>query len=343
MIGQTIDRYRVVEKLGQGGMGVVYKARDTLLGRFVALKALPPDSRRRSGASAPIRRRGEGRLRPPAPRHRRPSTTSCSVDGQDFIVMELVAGETLEQRMGQRALPLSRGLRYAEQIADALARAHAAGIVHRDLKPSNVMVTEDDTAKILDFGLAKLAETPFPDDDTPTLSAGHHGQHLSREGAIAGTLAYMSPEQAAGKPVDARTDVFSFGVLLYEMLTGRHPFLRGSSLETLSAIREGEPEAPTQGGARPAPRGRAGDPALPVQGALPPLAEHVGPESGAPGPAGGLGVGTGERARGPPRRPGDPACGRGWRQAPSFSPWPQRPSCSLGAARRPPGRSSCRA
>ena len=160
--------------------------------------------------------------------------------------MELVTGETLEQRMGQRALPLSRGLRYAEQVADALARAHAAGIVHRDLKPSNVMVTEDDAAKILDFGLAKLAETPFPDDDTPTLSAGHHGKHLSREGAIAGTLAYMSPEQAAGKPVDARTDVFSFGVLLYQMLTGRHPFLRGSQLETLSAIREGEPEAPTK-------------------------------------------------------------------------------------------------
>ena len=167
-------------------------------------------------------------------------------DGQDFIVMELVTGETLEQRMGQRALPLSRGLRYAEQVADALARAHAAGIVHRDLKPSNVMVTEDDAAKILDFGLAKLAEAPFPDDDTPTLSAGHHGKHLSREGAIAGTLAYMSPEQAAGKPVDARTDVFSFGVLLYQMLTGRHPFLRGSQLETLSAIREGEPEAPTK-------------------------------------------------------------------------------------------------
>ena len=158
--------------------------------------------------------------------------------------MELVTGETLEQRMGQRALPLGRGLRYAEQVADALARAHAAGIVHRDLKPSNVMVTEDDAAKILDFGLAKLAEAPYP-EDAPTVSRGH-AEPLTREGTIAGTLAYMSPEQAGGKPVDARTDVFSFGVLLYQMLTGRHPFLRGSRLETLSAIREADPEPPTK-------------------------------------------------------------------------------------------------
>ena len=168
-----------------------------------------------------------------------------SADGQDLIVMEYVAGETLDRRMGQRALPLSQGLRYAEQVADALGRAHAAGIVHRDIKPSNVMVTEDDTVKILDFGLAKLAETPFPGDDEPTVSRRDEGQ-LTREGAIAGTLAYMSPEQSAGRPVDARTDVFSFGVLLYEMLTGRHPFRRGTQLETLSAIREAAPEPPTR-------------------------------------------------------------------------------------------------
>jgi tetratricopeptide (TPR) repeat protein/predicted Ser/Thr protein kinase/TolB-like protein len=241
---ETIGRYRVVEKLGQGGMGVVYKARDTLLGRHVALKALPPEA-----TSDPERRTRFLEEAKAASALQHPGIVSVydvvQADGQDFIVMEYVSGETLEQRMGQRALPLSRGLHYAEQVADALARAHAAGIVHRDLKPSNVMVTEDDAAKILDFGLAKLTEAPFPDDDTPTVSR-LHGERLSREGVVAGTLAYMSPEQAAGRPVDARTDVFSFGVLLYEMLTGRHPFRRGSSLETLSAIREADPEPPGQ-------------------------------------------------------------------------------------------------
>jgi predicted Ser/Thr protein kinase len=244
MVGETLDRYLVVEKLGQGGMGVVYKARDTLLGRFVALKVLPPDA-----VADPARRRRLIEEAKAASALQHPGIVAVhdvlSAAGRDVIVMEHVAGETLEQRMGQRALPLSRGLRYAEQIADALACAHSAGIVHRDLKPSNVMVTEDDTAKVLDFGLAKLAETPFADDDAPTLSRGQAGR-LTREGAIAGTLAYMSPEQAAGKQVDARTDVFSFGVLLYEMLTGHHPFRRGSQLETLSAIREADPEPPTR-------------------------------------------------------------------------------------------------
>jgi Tol biopolymer transport system component/predicted Ser/Thr protein kinase len=244
VIGGTIDRYRVVEKLGQGGMGVVYRARDTLLGRFVALKALPPET-----ASDPAHRDRFLEEAKAASALQHPGIVSVydvvRAEGQDFIVMEYVSGETLEQRMGQRALPLSRGLRYAEQVADALARAHVAGIVHRDLKPSNVMVTEDDTVKILDFGLAKLAEAPFPGDEAPTVSRGHR-ESPTREGAIAGTLAYMSPEQASGRPVDARTDVFSFGVLLYEMLTGRHPFRRGSSLETLSAIREADPERPSQ-------------------------------------------------------------------------------------------------
>jgi serine/threonine protein kinase len=239
VIGDTIDRYRVVEKLGQGGMGVVYKARDTLLGRFVALKALPPEA-----VADPQRKQRFLDEAKAASALQHPGIVSVydvvEAAGQVFIVMEHVAGETLEQRMGQRALPLSRGLRYGEQIADALARAHAAGIVHRDLKPSNVMVTEDDTAKVFDFGLAKLAEVPFAGDEAQTLSRGQ-GENLTREGAVVGTLAYMSPEQAAGKPVDARTDVFSFGVLLYEMLTGRHPFRRGSQLETLSAIREADP------------------------------------------------------------------------------------------------------
>jgi Tol biopolymer transport system component/predicted Ser/Thr protein kinase len=244
VIGETIDRYRVVEKLGQGGMGVVYKARDTLLGRFVALKALPPDA-----VADPQRKQRFLDEAKAASALQHPGIVSVydvvEAAGQVFIVMEYVSGETLEQRMGQRALPLSRGLRYGEQIADALARAHSAGIVHRDLKPSNVMVTEDDTAKVLDFGLAKLAEAPFAGDEAPTVSRGRV-EKRTREGAVAGTLAYMSPEQAAGKNVDARTDVFSFGVLLYEMLTGRHPFRRGSQLEMLSAIREADPEPPTR-------------------------------------------------------------------------------------------------
>ena len=167
MIGETIGRYRVVEKLGQGGMGVVYKARDTLLGRFVALKALPPES-----VADPQRRQRFLDEAKAASALQHPGIVSVydvvEAGDQVFIVMEHVSGETLEQRMGQRALPLSRGLRYAEQIADALARAHAAGIVHRDLKPSNVMVTEDDAAKVLDFGLAKLAEAPYP-EDAPTV------------------------------------------------------------------------------------------------------------------------------------------------------------------------------
>jgi Tol biopolymer transport system component/predicted Ser/Thr protein kinase len=244
VIGKTIDRYRVVEKLGEGGMGVVYRARDTLLGRFVALKALPPKS-----ASDTERRDRFLAEAKAASALQHPGIVSVfdvvHAEGQDFIVMEYLPGETLEQRMGQRALSLSRGLRYGEQVADALACAHAAGIVHRDLKPSNVMVTEDDTVKILDFGLAKLAEAPFPDDEAPTVSLKHR-ESPTRDGALVGTLAYMSPEQAAGRPVDARSDVFSFGVLLYEMLTGRHPFRRGSQIETLSAIREAEPERPTR-------------------------------------------------------------------------------------------------
>jgi predicted Ser/Thr protein kinase len=245
MIGETVDRYRVVEKLGQGGMGVVYKARDTLLGRFVALKVLPPDC-----ASDPARRLRFVAEAKAASALQHPGIVAVhdvlSVDGRDVIVMEHVAGETLEQKMGQRALPLGRALRYAEQVADALACAHAAGIVHRDLKPSNVMVTAEDTAKVLDFGLAKLSEAPFPEDDAPTLSAGHLDAPATRAGAVVGTLAYMSPEQAQGRLVDARSDIFSLGVLLYQMLTGRHPFWRGSSLETLSAIREAEPEPPTR-------------------------------------------------------------------------------------------------
>jgi Tol biopolymer transport system component len=240
MIGRVIDRYEVVSPLGQGGMGVVYKARDTLLDRFVALKLLPPDK-----TSDPERRQRFLREAKAASALNHPGIVSVhdvrTVEGQDVIVMELVEGETLEALLARRRLPLGEALGLAAKIADAVGRAHAAGIVHRDLKPSNVMVTLDGV-KVLDFGLAKLTETPFPDDDAPTLEQGRPG--LTGERVIVGTVAYMSPEQAAGRAVDTRSDVFAFGVVLYEMLTGRHPFRRKTTLETLAGIREEEPEAP---------------------------------------------------------------------------------------------------
>jgi predicted Ser/Thr protein kinase len=241
MIGRTIDRYDVVERLGEGGMGVVYKARDTTLDRFVALKVLPPDK-----SADPERRQrflGEAKA---ASALNHPGIIGVydikTVDEQDVIVMEMVEGETLEQRLAHRRLPLGEALDLAVRVADALARAHAAGIVHRDLKPSNVMVTPDGGVKILDFGLAKLVEVPFTGDEAPTLS---RHESLTAERVVVGTIAFMSPEQAAGQPVDARSDIFAFGVVLYEMLTGRHPFRRASMGATLAAIREEEPEPPT--------------------------------------------------------------------------------------------------
>jgi serine/threonine protein kinase len=241
MIGQTIDRYRVVEKLGQGGMGVVYKARDTVLERFVALKVLPPDK-----SSDPERRRRFLQEAKSASALNHPGIVSVhdvlTVDGQDVLVMEMVEGETLEQLLAQKRLPLSETLTLGIGIADALARAHSAGIVHRDLKPSNVMVTPDGV-KVLDFGLAKLSETPFIDPEAPTIAPDESS--LTHQRAILGTVGWMSPEQAAGDTVDTRSDIFAFGVLMYEMLTGHHPFRRRTTLETLAAIREEEPEAPT--------------------------------------------------------------------------------------------------
>jgi len=241
MIGQTIDRYRVVEKLGQGGMGVVYKARDTVLERFVALKVLPPDK-----SSDPERRRRFLQEAKSASALNHPGIVSVhdvlTIDNQDILVMELVEGETLEALLARRHLPLSEVLGLGIGVADALARAHAAGIVHRDLKPSNVMVTPDGV-KVLDFGLAKLIETPFVDGEAPTVAPDESS--LTHQRAILGTVGWMSPEQASGDTVDARSDIFAFGVLMYEMLTGKHPFRRRTTLETLAAIREEEPEAPT--------------------------------------------------------------------------------------------------
>ncbi len=242
MIGQTIDRYKIVEQLGQGGMGVVYKARDTVLDRLVALKVLPPDK-----STDPDRRRRFLQEAKSASALNHPGIVSVfdvlTVEGQDVLIMELVEGETLDDVLARRRLPLGEALGIAVRIADALARAHAAGIVHRDLKPSNVMVTADGI-KVLDFGLAKLTETPFAGTESPT--AAPDELSLTRERVILGTIGWMSPEQAWGHPVDARSDIFAFGVLLYEMLTGSHPFRRPTTVETLAAIREQEPELPSR-------------------------------------------------------------------------------------------------
>jgi len=242
MIGRTIDRYRVVEQLGQGGMGVVYKARDTLLDRFVALKVLPPDK-----SSDPDRRKRFLQEAKSASALNHPGIVSVfdvlSVDGEDVLVMELVEGETLDDLLARRRPSLGQALGLAARIADALGRAHAAGIVHRDLKPSNVMVTSDGV-KVLDFGLAKLGETLFPGSEAPTATSDDLA--LTRERVILGTFGWMSPEQASGQPVDSRSDIFAFGILLYQLLTGRHPFRRATTVETLEAIREEEVEPPSR-------------------------------------------------------------------------------------------------
>ena len=236
MTGRTIAHYEVLEKLGEGGMGVVYKARDTHLDRFVALKVLPPER-----VSDPERKRRFVQEAKAASALNHPNIVTihdiACEEGVDFIVMEFIEGQTLAEVIGHKGIKLNEALGWASQIADALAKAHGAGIVHRDLKPSNIMVNKDEVVKILDFGLAKLTEPPAGDELTPTLSI----QPLTEEGAIVGTIAYMSPEQVEGGKVDARSDIFSFGSVLYEMLTGRRAFSGDSKASTMAAVLREEP------------------------------------------------------------------------------------------------------
>jgi Tol biopolymer transport system component/predicted Ser/Thr protein kinase len=240
MLGQTISHYQVLEKLGEGGMGVVYKAKDTHLGRLVAIKVLPAER-----VANPERKRRFIQEAKAASALNHPNIVTihdiACEDDRDFIVMEYVAGKTLDQLIGRKGLKLSETLKYSIQMADALAVAHAAGIVHRDLKPANVMVTEKGLVKVLDFGLAKLTEAAPGDEAGETLSAAEEAPH-TEEGAILGTVAYMSPEQAEGKKVDARSDIFSFGSLLYEVITGRRAFRGETRVSTLSAILKEEPQ-----------------------------------------------------------------------------------------------------
>ncbi len=241
MIGRTLGHYRIEAKLGEGGMGVVFKAWDTHLDRPVAIKVLPaeavanPERKRRFAQEA----KAASALNHPNIIHIYDIDTDVSPQGAtDFIAMEFVSGATLDRVAGRKGLDLASALKYAIQIADGLAAAHASGIVHRDIKPANIMVTESGHVKLLDFGLAKLTERAKADDLTPTETL----QPRTEEGTIVGTVAYMSPEQAEGKKVDARSDIFSFGSVLYELVTGVRPFQGQTKISTLSAILYQEPK-----------------------------------------------------------------------------------------------------
>ncbi|HEX6546695.1 MAG TPA: serine/threonine-protein kinase, partial [Bryobacteraceae bacterium] len=229
-----------MEKLGQGGMGIVYKARDTRLNRFVVLKlllAVHPDDENQLRRLA-IEARTASMLNHPniVTVH----DVSCE-NGNDFIVMEYVSGQVLDQLISRRGMRLNEVLKIAIQVTDALSAAAAAGVVHRDLKPGNIMVSDTGLVKVVDFGLAKLIERTGS-DETLTMRIDSRESWHTQEGVVVGTVSYMSPEQAEGKPLDTRSDIFSFGAVLYEMVTGQKAFQGETRLSTISAILRDEPQ-----------------------------------------------------------------------------------------------------